>query len=123
MGCCKNLVVSRHVYGAGSVSMDLRPEVEALFANALDLSESEQEAFLARECSGDPVMRAEVETLLRNYRAAGTFLEPEAPGSLGGPASDQASHSQSGTPREFPATLDRYRIIRLLGEGGMGFGL
>jgi eukaryotic-like serine/threonine-protein kinase len=89
--------------------LDLRPEVEAMFASILELSKAERESFLARECGGDPLLRAAVETLLRNYEAAGTFLEPR-----------HATRGQTEARRDFPATLGRYQIIRLLGEGGMG---
>ena len=82
------------------MSLRLRPEVEAAFAAALEVPEAEQQAFVARECL-DPAVRAEVETLLRNHWAAGGFMEqPAVPG--------------------LPARIGRYRIVRLLGEGGMG---
>src|SRR6266849_96558 len=97
------------------MNLPLRPEVEAAFAAALELTGAEQEPFLAREYSRNPELRAEVESLLRAYRAVGAFLEP-GPGDgalLAGFAADDA-------PPAPPATIGRYRILRLLGQGAMG---
>ncbi|MBV9225662.1 MAG: serine/threonine protein kinase [Acidobacteriaceae bacterium] len=92
----------------------LRPEVEVAFAAALEVPEAEQEAFLAREYPQDAVLCAEVQSLLRAYRAIGAFLEPCAHyrGAL--------IKAEAAAPTTFPYSLGRYRILRLLGEGGMG---
>jgi tetratricopeptide (TPR) repeat protein len=90
----------------------LRSEIEEAFAAALEMSEPEQEAFLAREYARQPELRAEVESLLRAYRSAGAFLEPIAPHGV------LTSSAKILPP--LPATIGRYRILRLLGEGGMG---
>jgi tetratricopeptide (TPR) repeat protein len=87
------------------MSLHLSPRAEALFAAAYEFSEPERKSFLDRECAADPALRAEVETLLRSYRAAGGFLEPAA---------------KTAALSEMPAAIGRYQIIRLLGEGGMG---
>jgi len=91
-----------------------RPEVEEAFAAALELSEAEQQEFLAREFAHDRELRSEVETLLRAYRAAGAFLEP------GNSHSISAETPPISISPALPASLGRYRILRLLGEGGMG---
>ncbi|MBV9267634.1 MAG: serine/threonine protein kinase, partial [Acidobacteriaceae bacterium] len=88
----------------------LHADVEKAFSALLDLSEAEQEAFIAREYASDPVLRAEIESLLRACRAAGTFLEPASP--IAGSAPFAAPPP--------PTTVGRYRVIRLIGEGGMG---
>jgi tetratricopeptide (TPR) repeat protein len=92
------------------MSPRLRPEVEAVFAGAIEQPETELESFLARECGGNPMLRAEVETLLRNYRAAGDFLEPRAP----------CASEATKTGPVLPDRIGHYQIIRLVGEGGMG---
>jgi tetratricopeptide (TPR) repeat protein len=96
------MAVSRIEPGGGRMNQPLRAEVEEAFAAVLELSEAEQQKFLAREYSHNPELRAQVETLIRAYRAAGNFLEP------------------AGSQPALPATIGRYQILRLLGEGGMG---
>jgi non-specific serine/threonine protein kinase/serine/threonine-protein kinase len=78
------------------VNPELQPEVEAAFATALELPTTERLAFLDRKRAD---VRTEVESLLRAYRAAGDFLEPE-------------------TTR--PASIGPYRIASQIGSGGMG---
>jgi tetratricopeptide (TPR) repeat protein len=92
------------MWGALLMNLNLSPEAEALFAAALELSEPEQDLFLTRECR-EPKLRDEVRTLLRNYRAAGSFLEPR---------------DEPRPECPIPAAIGRYRILRLIGEGGMG---
>jgi tetratricopeptide (TPR) repeat protein len=89
----------------------LRPEVEEAFAALLALAEGEQEPFLAREYAHDPELWAEVESLLRAHRAAGSFLEPSGTHEMG---------VLRPSPPALPAIIGRYRIIQLLSEGGMG---
>jgi tetratricopeptide (TPR) repeat protein len=95
------------------VSSTLGPEVEAAFAAAVELSQAEQEAFLDREYADNPELRKEVVSLLRAYRAAGAFLES-------GIYSAGALTVSARTPPTVAPTIGRYRILRLLGEGGMG---
>src|SRR5579871_6555134 len=95
------------------MNLPLRPEVEAAFAAALELPESEQLPYLARTFPHDPALRAEVESLLYGFHAAGSFLERlvEAPYTSGSAAVEVSS---------VPAAIGSYRIHRLLGEGAMG---
>jgi hypothetical protein len=53
-------------------------EFEQLVDRALDLGPQERPAFLDRACAGDPALRAEVERLLREAEAPGSFLEEPA---------------------------------------------
>jgi tetratricopeptide (TPR) repeat protein len=97
------------------MNLPLRPEVEEAFAAALELRGNEQKAFLDSEYRRDPGLRAEVESMLRAWQAVGDFLEPVPcdAARLGGASTSQGSHA-------LPATIGRYRILRLLGEGAMG---
>src|SRR5215471_15825455 len=93
------------------MKLPLRPEVEAAFAAALELPACERPSFLTSEYPNDPALRAEVEALLRNYQAAGSFLEPIAGSRL--PSLAEATSF-------LPTAIGCYRIRRLVGQGAMG---
>jgi hypothetical protein len=57
----------------------LNKRLEDIFHRALELSGAkERDAYLDRNCSGDEMLRAEVEALIRFYEQAGDFLEVPA---------------------------------------------
>jgi hypothetical protein len=76
-------------------------EINSTLKSALDLPESEQDAWIARECEGRPELRSEVESLLRAHRAADTFLEP-------------CTHTHQGR------RIGPYLLVEEIGAGGMG---
>jgi tetratricopeptide (TPR) repeat protein/predicted Ser/Thr protein kinase len=111
-------------------------QIRELFLAAREEDPSQQAAFLDRACGGDDVLRAEVESLLANDEQADTFLRtpalgasfavagPEAivsNGTTGEPharsASDGAGMRTSTVP---PERIGQYKILGVLGEGGMG---
>ena len=67
-----------------------------------------------RNCAGDEELRCEVESLLESHGRAGTFLHD----------SDlffcRESFAEDGSLLVPGQTIDRYRIIREIGRGGMG---
>jgi serine/threonine protein kinase len=88
-----------------------RPEhwekIKQIVGDALDLPSSQRPAFLDDACAQNPDLRSEVESLLTAHHAAGDLSN--APWSE--QALDAALEGQSIGP---------YRLIRKLGEGGMG---
>jgi WD40 repeat protein/predicted Ser/Thr protein kinase len=88
--------------------------VEELFEQAIDLDPARLAAFLDEQCGGDAELRAAVEELLH--------LDSKAQAD----ESVLRSPLASARPQAFapPAprlpVIARYRVVRLLGEGGMG---
>jgi serine/threonine-protein kinase len=90
--------------------------IEALLDAAFDLPAEQQRAFLAAECGDDAALRAEVESLLAADRVAeGVLEEGVAPALFSGLVERHAEATLApGTP------VGAYRVLRLLGSGGMG---
>lgn len=85
--------------------------IESLYQQALDQPEDHRAAFLETACAGDDAAKREVELLLKHYEdAKGSFLNTPAHG-----LADAAER-----PLANPERIGRYRIIEVLGRGGMG---
>ncbi|MEO1087884.1 MAG: hypothetical protein AAFY88_26925, partial [Acidobacteriota bacterium] len=105
--------------------------LRTVFEGALDKEPSQVGAFLDQACGDDRALRSAVEELLRIDREAGAFLDrplvPEASPS-GEPSSRVSSPSPSpvasGSTRAAaeaaPDRLGPYRILRRIGQGGLG---
>jgi eukaryotic-like serine/threonine-protein kinase len=87
--------------------------VETLFLQAIDLDEERRADFLKQQCAGDPELRAAVEELLAFDAKA-----QRAPEFLPSPVAGVRAVLRS--PGAVPASIGRYRVVRCLGEGGMG---
>lgn len=88
-------------------------EVSDLLHEAMQLAPEQRSVFLDRLDGGDPALRREVESLLEAHDQAGSsFLQDASPAAH--EEAPAASVSMAG--RRF----GHYRIIALLGEGGMG---
>jgi eukaryotic-like serine/threonine-protein kinase len=97
--------------------------IEQLYHSALELEESRRADFISQACGGDELLEHEVRSLLAQIERADSFLEEPArevaAKSLARSVS-AASENVDSTIRSFPAAIGRYRIVRVLGEGGMG---
>jgi WD40 repeat protein/predicted Ser/Thr protein kinase len=88
--------------------------VEELFDQAVNLEPARRAAFLDEQCGGDADLRAAVEELLQldSWAEADESL-------LRSPMA--ATRSRGPAPPAPPVqTIGRYRVVRVLGEGGMG---
>jgi serine/threonine-protein kinase len=95
-------------------------QIEELFESALERGPAERAAYLDEACGGDAALRREVESLLAHQQPTGRFiptLAHEAARLI--PQDESAVHNAARfIPGEVVAS--RYRIIGLLGKGGMG---
>ena len=87
-----------------------------LVGAALDLPPGERGAFLARSCGDDPALLAEARSLVAHGQGAGSFLDQPAyaQGSTDDLGGLETGSVAAGT------MLGEYRVLELLGEGGMG---
>src|SRR5262245_5617167 len=93
-------------------------QIKEIYDQALDLRGEEREGFLAEACGDDADLRREIETLLAAHEDAGAFLQA--------PAVEFAAREiiteevTSPAPQLIGRELANYRIVSLLGRGGMG---
>ncbi len=88
--------------------------IQTLFHEAVELPESQRQAFLQNACADDDALIAEVLAMLREDQRGASLLD-----------SDVANLAQSlvgngARPTPVPQEFGPYRLGRMLGEGGMG---
>ena len=89
-------------------------KIEALYHCALERTPDERAAFLAANSEGDPTLRQEVESLLAYDERAAHFIASP-------PDEVAAEIVAAAQPQSLiGASLNHYRILSLLGKGGMG---
>lgn len=79
-------------------------EAKRIFEGALDLEPAERNKYLATECSGNSVLRDEVECLLKHDAQNSTFLQ----------------HAVIRIDAQVGRVIGPYHLIHLIGLGGMG---
>jgi serine/threonine protein kinase len=82
--------------------------IEQIFQSALEMDLEERAAFLAKACADDHSLRSEVESLIAAHYQAGSFI-----------ASGELSASEETVLIE-GQEVGHYKIVSLLGRGGMG---
>jgi tetratricopeptide (TPR) repeat protein/TolB-like protein/predicted Ser/Thr protein kinase len=94
--------------------------IETILGRALEMPKEERASFLDQECGEDAGLRGEVEALLAaDSRAAGFLLTP---GTQAMATATQGAPGAGSGPQlaEGQRIGRRYRVIRLIGKGGMG---
>ncbi len=89
-------------------------EIGGVFAEALDIAPYLRAEFLDRRCADNPDLKREVLRLLALNEHPDDFLDR--------PASQLLPSTSEGEPLLFSGDLvaDRFRVVKLLGMGGMG---
>jgi len=88
------------------MTSDRWSRIAAIYESAIERPADDRRRFLLDACAGDDDLRCEVESLLAQEV------------SRDGPIERVAADAAAVTP--LPATIGGYRVLRLIGEGGMG---
>ena len=89
-------------------------KIDELIDAALEVEPAKRASFLDQACGNDQALRAEVDSLLAAYDEAEDFIESPALEVAARSLAEDSILSVTGK------TVSHYRIISLLGEGGMG---
>jgi predicted Ser/Thr protein kinase len=91
-------------------------KIEIIYHAALEQETSHRAAYLEQACEGDKSLERELESLLAESEETEDFLEVPAIEV----AAQSLANSSDLSALTHPDAIGRYRILRLLGEGGMG---
>ena len=92
--------------------------VDGLLQSALQLAPERRDEFLRGACAGDVALERQVKSLVTSYRQAGDFLETAAINVAA--RATALSETQATAVCKSGQLISHYRIIRNLGNGGMG---
>ncbi|HEX6622609.1 MAG TPA: hypothetical protein VF064_02770, partial [Pyrinomonadaceae bacterium] len=99
--------------------------VDELLDAAMGLAPAERAALLDEACTGDAELRREVESLLEAHDRAGDFieagaLEAAAQNLAAEEAAEEEERARASAATSVGRRFGHYRILSLLGAGGMG---
>jgi WD40 repeat protein/serine/threonine protein kinase/Flp pilus assembly protein TadD len=98
---------------------DADQHLMTVFTSALDFaSAAERDAYLEQICGHDAALRARIEALLRAHAGVGRFLESGAAADTAQPLSSRPTTAAG--PVAGTVVAGRYKLLELIGEGGMG---
>ena len=96
--------------------------LEELFHESLELGEQDRRAFLDRACGEDEALRRKLESMISLHREADEFFKAPAFGATGLLADCEAEFNRvvASDPTMIGRTVSHYRIVEIVGTGGMG---
>ena len=103
-------------------------KIKSLFDAAQELEPKQRAKFLDNACGADEDLRGEVEKLIRSFENAESFMESPAAAEVASFFEDKKTLIANQTTGELKnekfvagtILANRYRILELLGKGGMG---
>jgi WD40 repeat protein len=87
--------------------------IEALFVEAMELPDAERASFVDNACADDAEIHGELKALLENDPACSTSLHASI-------ATEVESLARDAAEAQLDSKIGPYRLIKLLGRGGMG---
>ncbi|MGA9772497.1 MAG: protein kinase [Blastocatellia bacterium] len=93
---------------------DRMQKIEELFLAALEQQSGERAAYLSSACEKDAELFEEVQKLIRAHEQVGSFMDRPAYQPVAGDLVDSAAQLEVGRQ------LGQYRILKMIGRGGMG---
>jgi serine/threonine protein kinase len=94
------------------MSDSLHEQAFEVFVAACELKGDARQRFLDEACANDTALRGEVESLLAHDHEDDALSAAVAKGAQ--------SVVDDGLAEQLPERIDRYRVLRIIGEGGMG---
>src|SRR5262245_28060434 len=89
-----------------------------VFVTACELRGTDRQQYLTQVCANDSRLREEVESLLA-HDSADADLDHAVASSVRNLVDDGAIPLDEAS-ESLPERIDRYRVLRVIGEGGMG---
>jgi serine/threonine protein kinase/Tol biopolymer transport system component len=89
-------------------------QVKEIFNSAISYRPEERGLFISQACSGDELLRSEVESLIASHERTGAFIDQPAFELAAPLLMDEKSELRSGQ------TIGSYEILSFISRGGMG---
>ncbi len=87
-------------------------QITSIFHSAMEREPHERASHLDGACGADEVLRREIEALISSHESAGTFISS--------PTCERSAELFGGAGALAERSLGQYRLVSLLGSGGMG---
>jgi serine/threonine protein kinase/tetratricopeptide (TPR) repeat protein len=95
-------------------------KVRDIFVAAVKIPPEQWQAFLEEACAGDDELRRQVSDLLQEHQQAGSFLDQPAAHVRATGEFDPGANGVAAAPEGPSTVIGPYKLLELIGEGGMG---